>query len=52
MNEGVAFGLSEALAVGIAAVAAVISAFTYIRNKKSEQIKITREEWDNISTQV
>jgi hypothetical protein len=53
--EGISANASNIIAIGavVAATAAVIfSALTYRHNKKSEQIKIAREEMDKISEKV
>jgi hypothetical protein len=50
VTEGITFGNIIAIGAAIAAViAAVYSVRTYKHNKKSEQIRIAREEMDRIS---
>ncbi|HZD35247.1 MAG TPA: hypothetical protein VE130_08595 [Nitrososphaeraceae archaeon] len=38
------------MTIGVAASAFIVSAFTYRRNKRSDQIKIAREQMDKINT--
>ena len=51
MSEATGWGITLAniIAIGAAAGAFIFSGFTYRHNRKSEQIKIAREEMDRIS---
>jgi hypothetical protein len=50
-TEGISLGNIIAIGAAVVAVGAVVfSALSYRHNKKSEQIKIAREQMDRIST--
>jgi len=47
-----AFDISEIITISIAALAVIVSVLSWTRSRKSEQVRISKEIWDDIGPRI